>query len=257
MKITLVQQEIVWGNKAQNLATFNAIAEAHYGQTDLLVLPEMFSTGFSVNQPNLAETNDGEAIQMVKLWAKNWNYAVTGSFMATDGTHTFNRAFFCQPDGAINFADKRHLFIGDEEKYFTAGHTYLDITYNNVKFRVLVCYDLRFPVWSRNVADNLYDVLIYVASWPKDRIDAWDTLLKARAIENQAYVCGVNAVGTDSYNIQHDGHSVLLDPRGKSLVDFEMNEQAAKTGEVNVEKLRRIREQFPFLKLGDKFTIEL
>jgi predicted amidohydrolase len=131
------------------------------------------------------------------------------------------------------------------------------VTYDGVKFRVLVCFDLRFPVWSRNKGGEDYDVLVYVANWPKDRIDAWDTLLKARAIENQAYVCGVNAVGTDSYNIQHNGHSVLLDPRGKNLVDFEVSEQAAKTGEVNIEKLRRIREQFPFLKSGDKFTIEL
>ena len=257
MKITLVQQEIVWGNKAHNLNTFNAIAEAHYGQTDVLVLPEMFSTGFCVNQPELAETTDGEAIQQVKQWAKHGNYAVVGSIMATDGARMYNRAFFCQPDGTINFADKRHLFIGDEQRHFTPGDKHLDVTYNSVKFRVLVCFDLRFPVWSRNKGGEDYDVLVYVANWPKDRIDAWDTLLKARAIENQAYVCGVNAVGTDSYNIQHDGHSVLLDPRGKSLVDFEVNEQAAKTGEVNVEKLRRIREQFPFLKSGDNFTIEL
>ena len=257
MKLTLVQQEIVWGNKAHNLATFNAIAEAHYGQTDVLVLPEMFSTGFCVNQPELAETTDGEAIQCVKQWAKQGNYAVVGSVMATDGTRMYNRAFFCQPNGTIDFADKRHLFIGDEQRHFTPGDKQLDVTYNSVKFRVLVCFDLRFPVWSRNKGGEDYDVLVYVANWPKDRIDAWDTLLKARAIENQAYVCGVNAVGTDSYNIQHDGHSVLLNPRGKNLVDFEVSEQAAKTGEVNVEKLHRIRDQFPFLKSGDKFTIEL
>lgn len=257
MKLTLVQQEIVWGNKAHNLATFNAIAEAYYGQTDVLVLPEMFSTGFCVNQPELSETTDGEAIQQVKQWAKQGNYAVVGSIMATDGARMYNRAFFCQPDGTIDFADKRHLFIGDEQRHFTPGDKQLDVTYNSAKFRVLVCFDLRFPVWSRNKGGEDYDVLVYVANWPKDRIDAWDTLLKARAIENQAYVCGVNAVGTDSYNIQHDGHSVLLDPRGKSIVDFEVNEQAAKTGEVNIEKLRRIREQFPFLKSGDQFTIEL
>ena len=257
MKLTLVQQEIVWGNKAHNLATFNTIAEAHYGQTDVLVLPEMFSTGFCVNQPELAETTDGEAIQQVKQWAKHGNYAVVGSIMATDGAKMYNRAFFCQPNGTIDFADKRHLFIGDEQRHFTSGNKQLDVTYDGVKFRILVCFDLRFPVWSRNKGGEDYDVLVYVANWPKDRIDAWDTLLKARAIENQAYVCGVNAVGTDSYNIQHDGHSVLLDPRGKSIVDFEVNEQATKTGEVNIEKLRRIREQFPFLKSGDKFTIEL
>ena len=255
MKITLAQQEIVWGNKAHNLATFNTIAEAHYGQTDVLVLPEMFSTGFCVNQPELSETTDGEAIQTVKRWAATGNYAVVGSIMATDGTKMYNRAFFCQPDGTIDFADKRHLFIGDEQKYFTPGDKHLDVNYQGLKFRVLICFDLRFPVWSRNVGDNLYDVLIYVANWPKDRIDAWDTLLKARAIENQAYVCGVNAVGTDAYNIQHNGHSVLLDTRGNTLVSFEESEQAAKTESINIEKQLRIRAKFPFGKSGDVFTI--
>lgn len=255
MKLTLVQQEIVWGDKTQNLTRFNAIAEAHYGETEVLVLPEMFSTGFSVNQTDLAESNNGETIQAVMKWAKSGNYAVTGSFMATDGTRTYNRGFFCQPDGTIDFADKRHLFIGDEIKHFTAGDKQLDVTYKGVKFRILICFDLRFPVWSRNLGGNLYDVLIYVASWPKDRIDAWDTLLKARAIENQAYVCGVNAVGTDSYNIQHNGHSVLLDTRGNTLINFENFEKGFKTGEINIEKQLRIRAQFPFVELGDNFIL--
>jgi predicted amidohydrolase len=254
MKITLVQQEIVWGDKQTNLARFGSIAGQHYGSTDLLVLPEMFSTGFYVNSPELSEHTDGEAIRTVKRWAKEGNFAVTGSLMATDGNRYYNRGFFCQPDGNIAFADKRHLFIGDEKTHFTAGNTMLNITFRGVRFRVLICYDLRFPVWSRN-AGTEYDVLIYVANWPEDRIAAWDTLLLARAIENQAYVCGVNAVGKDAYNIHHNGHSRLIDGRGKILVDFAENETAARTGEISLEQLQKIRSRFPFLNDADRFEL--
>ncbi len=257
MRITLIQEEIEWGNKERNLSHFGAIAEAHYGKTDLLVLPEMFSTGFCVNQPELAESTDGEALQAVKRWAAQGNYAVAGSIMAQVGDKFYNRGFFCQPDGTIGFADKRHLFIGDEKRHFSPGDTHLDVTFKGVTFRMLICYDLRFPVWSRNKGGNSYDVLIYVANWPKDRIDAWDILTQARAIENQAYLIGVNAVGRDTYNIYHNGHSVLLDPRGKTLVQFEDDETAAKTGQINIEKLRQIRERFPFQASADDFEILL
>ena len=257
MNITLVQEEIEWGNKERNLAHFGQIAEAHYGKTDLLVLPEMFSTGFCVNEPELAESTDGEAIGKVKEWAAKGNYAVAGSIMAREDGKFYNRGFFCTPNGEISFADKRHLFIGDEKKYFTPGSSFLDVTYQGVKFRVLICYDLRFPVWSRNIGGDAYDVLIYVANWPKDRIDAWDILTQARAIENQAYLIGVNAVGRDSYNIYHNGHSVLLDPRGKTIVSFEDDETAAKTGEINIEKLHQIRQRFPFQASADSFEIEI
>lgn len=158
--------------------------------------------------------------QQVKQWAKQGNYAVVGSIMATDGARMYNRAFFCQPDGTIDFADKRHLFCQDEQRHFTPGDKQLDVTYNSVKFLVLVCFDLRFLCGVATKEARITMCSYMWANWPKDRIDAWDTLLKARAIENQAYVCGVNAVGTDSYNIQHDGHSVLLDPRGKNLSRF-------------------------------------
>ena len=198
MKITLVQQEIVWGDKTANLTTFENIVKTLYGQTDVVVFPEMFSTGFSVDKPELAEGTDGEAIQTIKRWAREGNFAIASSFMASENGTSYNRGFFCQPDGTIEFADKRHLFIGDEQKHFTPGNKHLDVTFRGVKFRVLICFDLRFPVWSRNFSGSEYDVLIYTANWPKDRIEAWDALTVARAMENQSYVCAVNAIGTDS-----------------------------------------------------------
>ncbi len=257
MRVTLVQQEILWGDKEHNLKVFNEIAEKYYGKTDVLVMPEMFSTGFAVDKPYLAEDQDGDAIQAVKRWAREGGYAVVSSFMAGDGEKSYNRGFFCKPSGEIEFADKRHLFIGDEQKLFTAGDKHLDVEWKGVKFRVLICFDLRFPAWSRNSGGGDYDVLLYVANWPKDRIEAWDVLTVARAMENQSYVVGVNAVGTDSYNVEHNGHSVLLDPRGKCLVDFEDWEVAARTGEIDMVYLERVRNRLPFWKSADKYVIEV
>jgi predicted amidohydrolase len=256
MKISIVQNEIKWGFKAENLTSFEKFAKQCYGKTDLLVLPEMFSTGFAVNSPELSESTDGEAINAVKTWAKDGNFAIAGSIMANENGKYFNRSFFCLPDSTIFFADKRHLFVGDEKKFFTAGDTILNVEYLGVKFRLLVCYDLRFPVWSRYTEQKPYDVLIYCANWPQDRIDAWDTLLPARAIENQAYVCAVNAVGKDSYKIHHNGHSCVIEPRGKCLLTFEDNEIGVKTVEIDLDYQKKIRARFPFLQDGDRFLVE-
>ncbi|MDR0830324.1 MAG: nitrilase family protein [Prevotellaceae bacterium] len=259
MKISIVQNKIEWGFREKNLTSFEKFAKECYGKTDLLVLPEMFSTGFAVNSPELSESIDGEAITAVKTWAKEGNFAVVGSIMAKEkqgeNYKYFNRSFFCQPDGKIDFADKRHLFIGDEQKFFTAGNKILTVEYLGVKFRLLVCYDLRFPVWSRFTDENPYDVLIYCANWPRDRIDAWDTLLLARAVENQAFVCAANAVGKDSYNVHHNGHSCIIAPRGEKLLSFEDDEIGVKTIEIDLNYQKKIREKFPFLKNGDKFEI--
>jgi predicted amidohydrolase len=176
--------------------------------------------------------------------------------MATENGKSYNRGFFCQPDGTIEFADKRHLFIGDEQKYFTPGNKHLDVTFRGVKFRVLICFDLRFPVWSRNFSGSEYDVLIYTANWPKDRIEAWDALTVARAMENQSYVCAVNAIGTDSYSVQHNGHSVMLDPRGKCLASFEEWEAGTRTIEIDMAYLDKVRNRLPFWKSADKFTVD-
>lgn len=257
MNITLVQQEIHWGDKVANLRNFDAVLRPLYGKTDVVLLPEMFSTGFSVDQPELAEDTDGEAVRTVKRWTREGNFAVASSFMASDGGRSYNRGFFCKPDGDIAFADKRHLFIGDEQKYFTPGNKHLDVDFRGVRFRLLICFDLRFPVWSRNSSGSDYDVLLYTANWPKDRIEAWDTLTVARAMENQSYVCAVNAIGTDSYNVAHCGHSVALDPRGKVLASFPDFEAGVRSVDIDMAYLDKVRNRLPFWKSADRFTIEM
>lgn len=257
MNVTLVQQEICWGDKSGNLSRFDGVLRGLYGKTDLVVLPEMFSTGFCVDRPELAEDTDGEAIGMVRRWAREGDFAVASSFMALDGGRWYNRGFFCKPDGWIGFADKRHLFIGDEQKFFTPGDRRLDVEFRGVRFRLLICFDLRFPVWSRNVSGGDYDVLLYTANWPKDRVEAWDVLTVARAMENQSYVCAVNAVGTDSYSVEHNGHSVGLDPRGRVLASFGEWECGVRSFDVDLEYLERVRNRLPFWKSADRFRFEV
>ena len=254
MKITVIQNEIKWGFKQDNLKSFESMIEPLYGQTDLVVLPEMFSTGFAVNNPELAEDESGEAFSLVRHWAKEGNMAIAGSIMTKDGEKYVNRGFFCTPD-KLTTADKRHLFVGDEKRYFERGEKILSAEFRGVQFRVLVCYDLRFPVWSRYTKDNPYDVLIYTANWPKDRIEAWDTLLKARAMENQAFVVASNAVGVDSYKIHHNGHSCILGTRGEQLLGFEDNEIGVKTIEIDLNFQKKVRQKMPFLLDGDEFRL--
>jgi predicted amidohydrolase len=255
MKISIIQNKIKWGFKEQNLQSFGKLVRQCYGKTDLVVLPEMFSTGFAVNSPELSETTDGEAFTAIKTWAAEGNFAVVGSIMATENGKYYNRSFFCKPEGGIFYADKRHLFIGDEKKYFSNGNKILNVEYKGLKFRVLVCYDLRFPVWVRYTRQNPYDVLIFCANWPKDRIDAWDTLLTARAMENQAYVCASNVVGIDGYKVHHNGHSTLIEPRGKRLIEFQDSETGVKTTEIDIDYQKKIRTKFPFLADADEFEL--
>ncbi len=256
MRVSIIQNEIKWGGKDTNLTSFGSLVESVYGKTDLVVLPEMFSTGFAVDKPYLSEDEGGEAFSLTKKWAKDGNFAVSGSIMAKDGDNYVNRGFITLPDGTMQTADKRHLFVGDEKRLFTNGNKILTVSYLGAKIRLLICYDLRFPVWSRYTADNPYDILIYCANWPKDRIDAWDSLLKARAIENQAFVCAANAVGVDGYKIHHNGHSAIFGIRGENLLAFEDYEIGVKTIELDLNFQKKIREKIPFLKDNDSFILK-
>ena len=255
MKITLIQDTIHWANKTANLQkTEKQLAELA-GKTNLVVLPEMFTTGFCTDQLELAETMEGETVLTLQKWAQTYNLAITGSFIANENDKVFNRGFFVFPDGKIETADKRHLFsIGGEDLHFSAGSKKLIINYCGFNIRLLVCYDVRFPVWARNV-NNEYDLLIYVANFPKSRIYNWDILLQARAIENQAYVCGVNCVGTDGLGIDYNGHSTLLDFKATPLLSFPENETSIQTYELNREPLLKFREKSAFWKDADKFEI--
>ncbi|MEA4852431.1 MAG: nitrilase family protein [Paludibacter sp.] len=255
MKITLIQDTIHWANKTANLQkTEKQLAELA-GKTNLVVLPEMFTTGFCTDQLKLAETMEGKTVRTLQKWAQTYNLAITGSFIANENDKVFNRGFFVFPDGKIETADKRHLFsIGGEDLHFSAGSKKLIINYCGFNIRLLVCYDVRFPVWARNV-NNEYDLLIYVANFPKSRIYNWDILLQARAIENQAYVCGVNCVGTDGLGIDYNGHSTLLDFKATPLLSFPENESSIQTYELNPEPLLKFREKSAFWKDADKFEI--
>lgn len=255
MRITLIQDIIHWADKSANLQKVGAQLAALAGQTDLVVLPEMFTTGFCTNQLDLAETMKDETVKMLCDWAVKYQLAITGSFIANDTKRIYNRAFFVFPSGEIETADKRHLFsMGGEHKHFSPGNKRLLVNYCGFNIYVLVCYDVRFPVWSRNVA-NEYDLLIYVANFPQRRIADWDILLKARAIENQSYVCGVNRVGKDGVGIEYNGHSALLDFKANSLLTFPENITSVQTAEINIEPLQNYRQKFAVWCDADEFEI--
>lgn len=257
MKITLLQTDIAWADKSANLLNIENQLIDLAGKTDLVVLPEMFTTGFCTDQLELAETMEGETVGKLKFWAQQYKFAITGSFIATENGKIYNRAFFVFPVGEIRTADKRHLFSpGGEDKFFSAGNERLIVNYRGLNIFVLVCYDVRFPVWSRN-RNNEYDLLIYTASFPHPRMDAWDALLPARAIENLAYVCGVNRVGVDGNNTAYSGYSVLLDYKGKTLLDFPEYESGIKTFEISKEPLESFRKKFAFWKDADEFEVKV
>ncbi len=231
------------------------------GETDLIVLPETFTTGFSMN-PKFAENMSGSAVKWMKKTAQQKDCVVCGSLMIADEGRYYNRLVWMQPDGEFQIYDKRHLFcISDEPKFFTASNERLIVELNGWRVCPLICYDLRFPVWARNVVgDNTnngnpaYDILLYVANWPERRNVAWKTLLPARAIENQAYVIGVNRVGVDEKNISHSGDSMVIDALGKTLY-YKEHEEDIFTVKLNYEELKKVREQLPFLKDADEFVL--
>jgi len=255
MRISLIQDTIVWADKTANLKKTGEQLAALAKKTDLVVLPEMFTTGFCTDKLNLAEDMKGKTMKMLRTWAVKYKLAITGSFIASENKRITNRAFFIFPSGEIETADKRHLFtMGGEHKHFSAGNNRVLVNYCGFNICLLVCYDVRFPVWSRNVA-NEYDLLIYVASFPKRRIDDWDILLKARAIENQSYVCGVNRIGADGMGIEYNGHSALLDAKADSLLTFPENEPSVQTYELKQEPLQLYRQKFAVWSDADEFEI--
>lgn len=256
MRVSLIQDKIYWADIDANLQKIDVQLASLFGNTDLVVLPEMFTTGFCVNQLELAETNDGKTVNVLKNWAAKYKFALTGSFIATENDKVFNRSFFIFPTGKIYFADKRHLFsMGGEHTYFSAGNNRMIVEYLGFKICVLVCYDIRFPVWARNV-NNEYDLLIYVANFPQRRINDWDVLLQARAIENQSYVCGVNRIGKDDLGIEYNGHSVLLDFKANSILTFPESQVSVQTAQLDIESLNLYRQKFSVWKDADMFEIK-
>jgi predicted amidohydrolase len=255
MKIALVQADLVWENKAANLAYFDAELRKITEKVDIIVLPEMFTTGFSMNAAAFAENtreNDGknsETLTLMRTWATHLDALVIASFIVSENGHFYNRLFAVEPNGVFQKYDKRHLFgMGAEDKNYTAGSEKLILNWRGWRIMPLICYDLRFPVWSRNTMD--YDILIYIANWPERRALHWQTLLRARAIENQAYTIGVNRIGFDGAGLWHSGDSALIDSAGDYI--FEIKNGAA-THIASLEKtnLEAIRTRLPFLKDRD------
>ena len=256
LRISMIQSDIIWENIEENICVYGKLLSCLAGKTDIAVLPEMCTTGFSFKTKDLAEANDGKTITGMKKYARDYNIAITGSFMASDNGNYYNRAFFLTPDGREYYYDKRHLFrMAGEDKYFSSGTKRLIVDYLGWKICLMVCYDIRFPVWCRNT-DNEYDLLIYVANWPEARIDAWKTLLKARAIENMCYVCGVNRVGVDVNDVKHNGCSRIYSPKGEKVFETENNKISIITGVLEREKLDSLRVKFPAWKDADKFEID-
>ena len=257
MRITLIQDIIHWAAKAENLQKAENQIASLSGKTDLVVLPEMFSTGFCIDKLDLAEEMSQETVTKLIYWAQKFNLAITGSFIAKEESKIYNRGFFVFPNGEIKIADKRHLFsMGGEDNYFSAGNKKLIVNYCGFNICLLICYDLRFPVWARNI-QNEYDLLIYVANFPEKRISNWDILLRARAVENQAYVCGLNRIGIDGLGINYNGHSTLLDYNAVQLLNFPENEFSIQTYDLQLDNLNKFRKKFAFWRDADIFGVEV
>lgn len=249
--------ELFWGDKERNLKTLEKSFKLINPETDIVVLPETFSTGFPSLEMQkeifkLAETNDGPTVTLLKKLSRVNNVAIAGSFIGRSDDKLFNRSFFIRPDEETVFSEKKHLFTpGGEHKIFHSGHERLNVTYKGWKISMVVCYDLRFPVWCRN-RQNEYDLFIAIANWPVSRIDTWDTLLKARALENSAYVCGVNCRGIDNLGGDYNGSSHVYNYKGKDLA-VKINDDNMLYAALSMQKLIHFREKFPSWKDADNF----
>jgi len=259
--ITIIQTQLQWEDKAANLKMLEEKILGIKEKTEIVVLPEMFSTGFSMKPETLAETMDGETLQWMKQIASKKKIILTGSFICKENKNFYNRLIWILPTGQYGMYDKRHLFaFAGEDNHYTAGNKRLIASVKGWKINLQICYDLRFPVWARQNsgtenAGPEYDVLIYVANWPERRSLAWKTLLQARAIENQCYVVGVNRVGNDGNNIYHSGDSMVVDPLGEVFY-HQKDAEAIYTISLDKAHLENIREKLPFLKDADDFSFQ-
>ena len=256
MRIAIVQPVTVWEDKKANFSNIEKMVLEYATPADLVVLPEMFSTGFSLNAASLAEDEKGETFQWMKKTASNGNFSLCGSFITKRDKSFYNQFTLITPGGDFQSYNKRHLFsLAGETRIFTPGKERKIILLNGIRFLALVCYDLRFPVWSRSRND--YDAIICIASWPDVRREAWQSLLKARAIENQCYVIGVNQTGTDNDGFKYSGDSVILNPAGKILAKVNDYEEGITSVEISIEELIQFRGRYPFWKDADDFSINV
>ncbi len=258
LTVSIIQVNLFWEDKAANLHLLEGKIKAITDKTEIVVLPEMFSTGFSMQPALLAETMEGETVQWMKRISAEQKIILTGSVIIKEEDKFYNRLIWMLPNGQYGIYDKRHLFaFAEEDKHYTAGNKRLIASVKGWKINLQVCYDLRFPVWARQQSQPEapeYDLLVYVANWPEKRSHAWKTLLQARAIENQCYTIGVNRVGDDGNNIYHGGDSMIIDPLGEALYHKKDVEDVF-TITLQKDTLTGIREKFPFGKDADSFII--
>lgn len=255
LKIALVQFDIVWESVAENCWKIEQMVCDYKSEIDILVLPETFNSGFSMNPEKLAESIDGNSVEWMKYLATRRKLVVCGSIFIYEKGKYFNRFYWVEPEGKIVTYDKRHLFsMGGEDKAFTHGSSHTIIRYKGWKIFPQICYDLRFPVWSRNT--HSYDLMINVANWPSSRSEVWKTLLKARAMENQCYVVAVNRIGIDGKGIEYSGDSSVIDPKGIKIFKAE-NREIIETVSIDLHHLHAFRKKFDTLKDGDKFELVL
>jgi predicted amidohydrolase len=255
LRISLIQHDMAWEDPPANRHALAAMTAGLAGATDVVVLPEMFTTGFSMEPERLAEEAGGETAQWMLQLSRTLDAAVTGTVITREGGHFYNRLYWATPDGSLARYDKRHLFrMGAEDRHYAAGTQPLVVIWRGFRIAPLVCYDLRFPVWSRRRSGYDYDVLLYVASWPAARRHAWRSLLVARAIENQCYVVGVNRVGRDGHGTGHAGDSVVHNFLGESLLELGA-EAAVASVALDRPTLDAFRDRFPAQLDADRFTL--
>ena len=276
MRVALLQYPIAWADKDTNLRLAEQRIAALAGKADVAVLPEMFATGFCTDRPELAETMDGQIMTTLQRIADQYKIAIISSFIClpisnSAASHSplgrpiggtpsnsqaklVNRGFMVVPHGEVQIQDKRHLYAhGGEDLFFQPAKERHIFEYKGVKILLLVCYDLRFPVWARNQSGYDYDIILVVANWPDIRIQYWDALIAARATENQCYIAAVNCVGDDGMNLHYNGHSVAYDTRLQPIVSFADNEEGTKIADFDIAKLHHFREVLPLWKDADTF----
>ncbi len=254
MKLSVIQPDPVWENKTLNLSNLRTMLSPLFSKTDLVILPEMFTTGFSMNADALSEPDDSDTYLWMKDMSRDGNFGICGSYIVKDKEKFYNRWLFVGPENEKWIYDKRHTFsIGGEDRHFASGKNRLVFTFRGMRISPYICYDLRFPVWSRNRNDT--DLILYSANWPATRRNVWNILLNARAIENQCYVAGANRVGTDGNGVHYSGESAIIDPRGEIIAFANTGIEQYITAEVSPEELSDFRKRFPVLDDADHFTI--
>ena len=260
LSISVVQSQLFWEDTKKNIRHLDGLIQGITNATDLLVLPEMFTTGFTMKPEIFAAENGGEGLKWMKFTAKERECVVTGSICVKENDKFYNRLYWVKPDGSFSIYDKRHLFrMAKENEHYTAGEKRITEEIKGWKIRPLICYDLRFPVWSRNRwnenYDAEYDILIYLANWPAVRTYPWKQLLIARAIENQSYVVGVNRIGKDGNGIDHSGDSAFINPRGEVISSLKPNTETVETISLDGDYLEEFRKQFPVGNDADDFEL--